>query len=100
VRDDANRPAALLRRHALDVSGSRLRRHDFIAMGRPKHDAQRTMINPTFAPANCRTRYHTRTCRGILDELPRNETFDWVGRVFVAFTIQMPTTLFDYPFET
>jgi cytochrome P450 len=35
----------------------------------------------------------------ILDNLPRNETFDWVEHVSVELTIQMLATLFDYPFE-
>ena len=35
----------------------------------------------------------------ILDELPRNETFNWVQHVSVELTAQMLATLFDFPFE-
>jgi len=35
----------------------------------------------------------------ILDNLPRDETFDWVERVSVELTTQMLATLFDFPFE-
>jgi cytochrome P450 len=35
----------------------------------------------------------------ILDNLPRNETFDWVEHVSIELTTQMLATLFDYPFE-
>jgi cytochrome P450 len=35
----------------------------------------------------------------ILDNLPRNETFDWVDRVSVELTTQMLATLFDFPWE-
>jgi cytochrome P450 len=39
-----------------------------------------------------------RVCE-ILDDLPRNETFDWVDRVSVELTTQMLATLFDFPWE-
>ena len=34
----------------------------------------------------------------MLDALPRNETFDWVQHVSIELTIQMLTTLMDFPF--
>ena len=34
----------------------------------------------------------------MLDGLPRNETFDWVQHVSIELTIQMLTTLMDFPF--
>src|SRR5258708_10920444 len=34
-----------------------------------------------------------------LDNLPRNETFDWVEHVSIELTTQMLATLFDYPFD-
>ncbi len=37
--------------------------------------------------------------QSILDNLPRNETFDWVDRVSIELTTQMLATLFDFPFE-
>ncbi len=39
-----------------------------------------------------------RVCR-ILDDLPRNEVFDWVDMVSIEVTTQMLATLFDFPFE-
>lgn len=35
----------------------------------------------------------------ILDDLPRNEEFDWVERVSIELTTQMLATLFDFPWE-
>ena len=34
-----------------------------------------------------------------MDELPRNEEFNWVDRVSIELTTQMLATLFDFPFE-
>ncbi len=35
----------------------------------------------------------------ILDNLPRNETFNWVDRVSIELTTQMLATLFDFPWQ-
>lgn len=73
---------------------------NFIAMDPPKHDEQRQAISPIVAPANLQNMagiIRERAGR-ILDDLPRNETFDWVDRVSVELTTQMLATLFDYPF--
>jgi cytochrome P450 len=35
----------------------------------------------------------------VLDELPRNETFDWVDKVSIELTTMMLATLFDFPWE-
>ena len=73
----------------------------FIAMDPPKHDLQRLVVAPIVAPGNLATMAGTireRACL-ILDNLPRNETFDWVERVSVELTTQMLATLFDYPYE-
>ena len=35
----------------------------------------------------------------VLDELPRNETFNWVEHVSIELTSMMLATLFDYPIE-
>ena len=77
------------------------RRASFIAMDPPKHDEQRRTVSPIVAPANLALLEGTireRVCK-ILDELPRNETFDWVEHVSIALTTQMLATLFDFPFE-
>jgi cytochrome P450 len=73
----------------------------FIAMDPPKHDLQRMVVAPIVAPGNLANMAGTIRERAItiLDNLPRNETFDWVEHVSVELTIQMLATLFDYPFE-
>jgi len=78
-----------------------LRRPSFIAMDPPRHDVQRKTVSPAVAPANLQLFepiIRERAGR-ILDELPRNETFDWVDRVSIELTTQMLATLFDFPFE-
>ena len=35
----------------------------------------------------------------VLDDLPRNETFNFVERVSIELTTQMLATLFDFPFD-
>jgi cytochrome P450 len=78
-----------------------LRRESFIAMDQPKHGPQRKTVAPMFTPThldelarNIRTR--SAEC---LDNLPINETFDWVDRVSVELTTQMLAVLFDFPWE-
>jgi len=73
----------------------------FIAMDPPKHDAQRKVVSPIVAPhnlANLEPLIRERAGK-ILDELPLNETFDWVDRVSIELTTQMLATLFDFPWE-
>ncbi len=77
------------------------RRPMFIAMDPPKHDEQRKVVSPIVAPANLARMEQTireRTCR-VLDNLPRDETFDWVETVSVELTTLMLATLFDFPVE-
>jgi cytochrome P450 len=73
----------------------------FIAMDPPKHDVQRLVVAPIVAPGNLANMAGLIRERAIkvLDNLPRNETFDWVEHVSVELTTQMLATLFDYPFE-
>ena len=78
-----------------------LNRPSFIRMDPPRHDEQRKVVSPIVAPMNLarmETLIRERACR-ILDNLPRNEEFDWVQRVSIELTTQMLATLFDYPFE-
>jgi cytochrome P450 len=77
------------------------RLHMFIAMDPPKHDEQRKAVSPIVAPHNLASMESTirsRTAK-VLDELPRNEDFNWVQRVSIELTTQMLATLFDFPFE-
>ena len=73
----------------------------FIAMDPPKHDVQRLVVAPIVAPGNLANMAGTIRERAIkiLDNLPRDETFDWVEHVSIELTTQMLATLFDYPFE-
>jgi cytochrome P450 len=73
----------------------------FIAMDQPKHDKQRKVVSPIVAPENLERLEGTIRARAakMLDELPRDETFDWVDRVSIELTTQMLATLFDFPFE-
>jgi hypothetical protein len=73
----------------------------FIAMDEPRHSAQRKTVSPMFNPDHLdelAVLIRART-RKVLDELPRNETFNFVERVSVELTTQMLATLFDFPFE-
>jgi cytochrome P450 len=76
------------------------RRASFISMDPPKHDEQRKVVAPIVAPVNLSKLASTIRERAgnILDGLPRNETFDWVQHVSIELTIQMLTTLMDFPF--
>ena len=76
-------------------------RPSFIRMDPPKHTSQRRVVAPIVATTNLANMEGTireRTAR-VLDELPRNETFDWVDRVSIELTTMMLATLFDFPFE-
>ena len=73
----------------------------FISMDQPKHDEQRKSVSPIVAPGNLASMealIRSRTAK-VLDDLPRNETFDWVERVSIELTTQMLATLFDFPFK-
>jgi len=73
----------------------------FITMDEPGHMAQRKTVQPMFMPTNLNTLAETirvRACE-ILDNLPLNETFDWVDKVSIELTTQMLAILFDFPWE-
>ena len=73
----------------------------FIAMDPPKHDLQRATVTGVVAPPNLALMENTIRARAgeILDNLPLNETFDWVDRVSIELTTQMLAMLFDFLFE-
>ncbi len=73
----------------------------FITSDEPRHSKWRKPVMPGVGPhrldeieALIRSRVGV-----ILDELPRNEEFNWVEKVSVELTTQMLATLFDFPFE-
>jgi len=73
----------------------------FIAMDPPQHDEQRKTVKSVGMPGNLarlEPLIRQRVC-DILDDLPRNEEFDWVENVSINLTTQMLATLFDFPFE-
>ena len=73
----------------------------FIQEDPPKHDEQRKVVAPLFVPkqlADLEPVIRQRIGL-ILDELPRNEEFNWVQHVSVELTGQMLATLFDIPQE-
>ena len=71
----------------------------FIQMDPPKHDQQRLSVAPRFTQRSLGELADTIRSRAIriIDNLPRNETFDWVEHVSVELTSQMLATLFDVP---
>jgi cytochrome P450 len=76
-------------------------RRSFIRMDPPQHTIQRRTVAPVAAPtsvAGWEATARQRTA-AVLDNLPRNETFDWVDRVSVELTTMMLATLFDFPWE-
>jgi cytochrome P450 len=74
---------------------------NFITMDEPRHGPQRKTVAPMFTPAHLdklAVLIRERSAE-VLDNLPRNETFDWVERVSIELTTQMLATLFDFPWE-
>ena len=72
---------------------------NFIRMDPPRHTAQRKTVAPIVAPsnlANMEGLIRERTA-AVLDDLPRNQPFDWVDRVSTELTALMLATLFDFP---
>jgi len=73
----------------------------FIAMDPPVHDVQRKAATPAVSPsrlADLEVLIRQRAGK-ILDDLPRDETFNWVELVSKELTTQMLATLFDFPWE-
>lgn len=73
----------------------------FISMDEPQHRPQRMSVAPMFTPPNLAQLQDTVSTRAgaILDQLPRNETFNWVQHVSIELTAQMLATLLGFPFE-
>src|SRR5579871_6565696 len=73
----------------------------FIAMDQPRHADQRKTVSPMFTPTHLDelAKLIRERSAKVLDNLPRNETFNFVERVSIELTTQMLATLFDFPFE-
>src|SRR6201993_5505900 len=70
-------------------------------MDQPKHADQRKTGSPMLTPTHLdelAILIRKRSAK-VLDNLPRNETFNFVERVSIELTTQMLATLFDFPFE-
>jgi cytochrome P450 len=77
------------------------RRASFIAMDQPHHGPQRKTVAPMFTPTHLdelAVNIRKRSAE-VLDNLPLNETFDWVDKVSIELTTQMLAVLFDFPWE-
>src|ERR1700740_2711627 len=73
----------------------------FISMDQPRHADQRKTVSPMFTPTHLdelAILIRQRSAK-VLDNLPRNETFNFVELVSIELTTQMLATLFDFPFE-
>jgi cytochrome P450 len=81
--------------------GPEFRWPSFIAMDEPKHGEQRKTVAPMFTPEHLDMLANLIRERSadVLDNLPRNETFNWVDRVSIELTTQMLATLFDFPWQ-
>ncbi|MDG1444001.1 MAG: cytochrome P450 [Pseudomonadales bacterium] len=73
----------------------------FIMQDPPVHDDQRKVVAPSFTPKRIAELRHLIVERAgkILDNLPRNQEFNWVKEVSVELTGQMLATIFDVPQE-
>ena len=73
----------------------------FIAMDPPRHDSQRAAVQGVVAPKNLREMEDLIRSRvqEVLDNLPVNQSFDWVRTVSVELTARMLATLLDFPYE-
>lgn len=73
----------------------------FIAMDDPGHAEQRGAVQPLFTPPELvkMAALIRQRSASVLDNLPRNETFNWVERVSIELTTQMLATLFDFPWD-
>ncbi|MCB0074805.1 MAG: cytochrome P450, partial [Caldilineaceae bacterium] len=73
----------------------------FIMQDPPRHDEQRAVVSPSFTPKRLQELKDLIRERAgkILDNLPRNEEFNWVRHVSVELTGQMLATIFDVPQE-
>tara|TARA_B100001123_G_C15344316_1_gene1036320 strand:- start:6206 stop:7474 length:1269 start_codon:yes stop_codon:yes gene_type:complete len=71
----------------------------FIAMDQPQHDFHRQTVAPIVAPTNLAKLEDTIRDYSIkiLEDIPIEQTFNWVDRVSVELTAQMLATLFDVP---
>lgn len=73
----------------------------FLAMDPPKHDVQRKAVSPGVSPDNLKRMEATirKNAEEIMDNLPVDETFNWVTHVSIELTTRTLAIMFDFPFE-
>ena len=73
----------------------------FISVDEPLHSTWRKPVMPGVGGERLQELAAVIRVRvaDILDNLPRNEEFDWVEKVSIELTTQMLATLFDFPWE-
>jgi cytochrome P450 len=73
----------------------------FITSDPPVHTWERKAVAPAVSRVRmgCLEDQVRRQIAALLDDLPREETFNWVERVSNELTTQMIATLFDFPWE-
>lgn len=81
--------------------GDEMQGKSFIGMDEPDHGPQRGAVAPAVAPKNLVELEPLIRERAIdiLENLPVNETFNWVQEVSIELTARMLATLFDFPYE-
>lgn len=73
----------------------------FITSDPPVHTRERKAVAPAVSRERmgCLEEQVRKQISALLDDLPRQETFNWVERVSNELTTQMIATLFDFPWE-
>jgi cytochrome P450 len=73
----------------------------FLAMDPPRHTTYRAAVQPAFAAPHLQTLEQTirSQTRLVLDGLPLDEEFDWVGNVSIELTSRVLAAMFDFPLE-
>ncbi|HET6621698.1 MAG TPA: cytochrome P450 [Dongiaceae bacterium] len=73
----------------------------FVAMDPPRHDVQRRIVSPAFAPQNLTSLEPTirRRASEILDGIAIGDELDWVDKVSIELTTMTLAVLLDFPWE-
>ena len=73
----------------------------FVAMDPPRHDVQRRIVSPAFAPQNLMNLEPIirRRAAEILDGIAIGEELDWVDKVSIELTTMTLAVLLDFPWE-
>ena len=74
---------------------------NFLGMDPPRHDTHRKVVSPALAPENLERLEPLirERSRRVLDNLPINQTFNWVDQVSIELTTMMLATLLGFNLE-